>query len=107
MGRRGLLESSAQIVGVEQPAQGQAQGTRVGGRDQEGIDIVVGDVAIAGDVRGQHRGPRGHPFEQHDAEGFLAECRRAEHRRPLEARQLLRFRDATEPLDVRSTASTK
>ena len=66
----GLVVGALQLLG---------EALRVGGRHQHAVDAVGDDVAVAGDRRGDHRGPGGEGLGQDHAEALAGERRRAEH----------------------------
>jgi hypothetical protein len=75
---RGLGHRGAP-VGVEgQRPEGLAERDRVSDRHEHAVKPVASDFAIAGDVRGHHRGARGERLREHHAEALAAERGRAE-----------------------------
>ena len=65
---------------------------RVGGRHEDPVDAVLDDVGVAGDVRGEHRGPGGERLGQDHAEALAGERRGAEQVRVVQARARARRR---------------
>ena len=86
------------VVG-EHPRQGAGEGTRITGLDQERVDAVGRDVAVAVETAGDDGGAGGHRLDQHHAEGLAVERRGAEHRGATEPSELLGVVDAAEPRD--------
>ena len=66
----GLVVDALQLLG---------QALRVGGRDQDAVDAVADDVAVAGDFGGDDRRAGGEGLGQHHAEALAGERGRAEH----------------------------
>ena len=65
---------------------------RVAARDEQPVDAVAHDVAVAGDVRGDDRRAGREALRQHHPEALAAERRRAQHVGRLRARAASRRR---------------
>ena len=80
-----------------------AGGQRVGvaGLDEQGVDAVGGDVAVAVEAAGDDRRAGRHRLDQHDAERLAVQRRRAEHVGAPQAGELLGVADPPEPRDAR------
>ena len=77
-----------QALGLEvHPLQLLGQALRVPGRDEEAVDAVADDVAVAGDRGGDHRGARGKGLGQDHAEALAGERGRAEQVGVVQLRQ--------------------
>ena len=79
-------------------AQRLGQRERVAGRDEQAVDAVAHDVAIAGDVGGEHRRRRGERLGQDHAEALAVQRGRAEHVRARELGELALVGDLAERL---------
>ena len=79
-----------------QPAQGLGEGERVARGHEHPVEPVADHVAVAGDVRGQHRRARREGLRQDHAEALAAERGGAQHVGRLQLRQLARLVDLAE-----------
>ena len=79
----------------------------VAGLDQQRVDVVGRDVAVAVERAGDDRGAGGHRLDQHDAERLAVQRRRAEHVGALQAGDLVRVGQPAEPHDARVVRRTR
>ena len=77
-----------QCAVAEHLAERGSQGADVAGFDEHRVDTVGGHVAVAVDAA-RHDGTPVDRLDQHDAERLAVQRRRAEHRRPTQAGELL------------------
>ncbi len=63
----------AQALIEREPAQRLRERERIAGRDQQAVEAVAQHVAVAGDVRGQHRRARRERLRQHHPEALTVQ----------------------------------
>ena len=83
----------------ERSGEGAGQRRGVVRLDEQGVDSVGGDVAVAVEGTGDDRRLGRHRLDQHDAERLPMQRRRAEHGGAAQPAELLRVVDPSEPGD--------
>ena len=83
-----------------EPAQRLGERERVAGGQQLAVDTVAQDVAVAGDVGGEHGGGGGEGLGQDHAEALAVQRRRAQHIGAGELGQLALLGDLAERVDA-------